>query len=185
MTICNVSPRTRARGRAWGGGSRGVWGVQRTMLDLRRQKQIEAKFCSQGLGEVKLVCTKNTKWVLSGPHICVLEMENSIKEAINLMKPKQIFNSLLAVLFLFPLMGTSAQQAANSGSIEVNGISSQGFICGRYADASGIAHGFLARVRGTPPATPAGTEMKANVSRSPVTPLTPSPSAWGGATSAR
>ena len=27
----------------------------------------------------------------------------------------------------------------------------QGVICGRYVDASGIAHGFLARVKGTPP----------------------------------
>ena len=35
------------------------------------------------------------------------------------MKPKQIFISILAVLFVFPLMGTFAQQAANSGSIEV------------------------------------------------------------------
>ena len=35
------------------------------------------------------------------------------------MKPKQIFNSILAVLFLFPLMGTFAQQPASSGSIEV------------------------------------------------------------------
>src|SRR5438034_11565218 len=35
------------------------------------------------------------------------------------MKPKQIFISILAVLFVFPLMGTFAQRAANSGSIEV------------------------------------------------------------------
>jgi hypothetical protein len=35
------------------------------------------------------------------------------------MKPKQIFISILTVLFVFPLMGTFAQQAANSGSIEV------------------------------------------------------------------
>jgi len=35
------------------------------------------------------------------------------------MKSKQIFSSILAVLFLIPLMGTFAQQAANSGSIEV------------------------------------------------------------------
>ncbi len=35
------------------------------------------------------------------------------------MKPKQIFISILAVLFVFPLMGTFAQQAPNSGSIEV------------------------------------------------------------------
>ena len=67
----------------------------------------------------------------------------------------------------------------------LNGISSQGVICGRYADAAGIAHGFLARVRGTPPTTPAGAEMKANVSPSLVTPLNPSPSAWGGAMPAR
>src|SRR6266511_657468 len=67
----------------------------------------------------------------------------------------------------------------------LNGINAQGIICGRYVDASGIAHGFLARVRGTPPATPAGTEMKAFDSRSLVTPLNPSPSAWGGAMPAR
>jgi hypothetical protein len=35
------------------------------------------------------------------------------------MKPKQIIISILAVLFVFPLMGTFAQQAASSGSIEV------------------------------------------------------------------
>jgi hypothetical protein len=28
----------------------------------------------------------------------------------------------------------------------LNGISSQGLLCGRYVDASGIAHGFLAKV---------------------------------------
>jgi hypothetical protein len=67
----------------------------------------------------------------------------------------------------------------------LNGINAQGLICGRYVDGSGIAHGFLARVTGTPPATPAGTEMKANVSPSLVTPLNPSPSAWGGAMPAR
>src|SRR6266576_962696 len=67
----------------------------------------------------------------------------------------------------------------------LNGISSQGNITGRFVDASGIAHGFIARVRGTPPTTPAGPEMKANVSRSLVAPLNPSPSAWGGAMPAR
>ncbi|MGB9156704.1 MAG: hypothetical protein WCB20_09455, partial [Chthoniobacterales bacterium] len=67
----------------------------------------------------------------------------------------------------------------------LNGISSQGNITGRYVDASGIAHGFIARVRGTPPTTPAGPEMKANVSPSLVTPLNPSPSAWAGAMPAR
>src|SRR5262249_43533970 len=44
---------------------------------------------------------------------------NSTKEAISIMKPKQIFISILGVLFVFPLMGTFAQQAARSGSIEV------------------------------------------------------------------
>ena len=67
----------------------------------------------------------------------------------------------------------------------LNGISSQGNIVGRYVDAAGIAHGFLARVRGTPPTIPMGPEMKANASRSLVTPLNPSPSAWGGAMPAR
>jgi hypothetical protein len=38
---------------------------------------------------------------------------------MGIMKPKQILISILAVLFVFPLMGTFAQQAANSGFIEV------------------------------------------------------------------
>src|SRR5215471_1047979 len=62
----------------------------------------------------------------------------------------------------------------------LNGISDQGVICGRYVDASGIAHGFLARVKGTPPTQQASPQMKALDSRSLVTPLDPSPSAWGG-----
>jgi uncharacterized membrane protein len=66
----------------------------------------------------------------------------------------------------------------------LNGINDKGVICGRYVDASGT-HGFLARVSGTPPTTPAGAEMKANVSPSLVTPLDLSPSAWGGAMPAR
>ena len=32
----------------------------------------------------------------------------------------------------------------------------KGVICGRYVDASGIAHGFLARITGTPPTTAGG-----------------------------
>ena len=35
------------------------------------------------------------------------------------MKTKQLVISILAVLFVFPLIGTFAQQAARSGSIEV------------------------------------------------------------------
>jgi hypothetical protein len=67
----------------------------------------------------------------------------------------------------------------------LGGINDQGVICGRYVDASGIAHGFLARVTGTAPTTPAGTEMKTNISPSRITPLNQSPSAWGGAMPAR
>jgi hypothetical protein len=65
----------------------------------------------------------------------------------------------------------------------LNGINDQGFICGRYV-SSGIAHGFLARVTGTPPTKAAGPEMKPN-SPSLVAPLNPSPAAWGGAMPAR
>jgi uncharacterized membrane protein len=67
----------------------------------------------------------------------------------------------------------------------LNGINAQGLICGRYVDASGIAHGLIARVRGTPPTKAEGPEMKAYTSPSLVTPLDPSPSAWGDAMPAR
>ena len=33
-----------------------------------RVQRTVTQFCSQGLGEVKLVYAKNTKWVLTGPH---------------------------------------------------------------------------------------------------------------------
>ena len=68
-----------------------------------------------------------------------------------------------------------------STSTSLNGISEQGFICGRYIDASGIAHGFLARVKGTPSGNQAGTLVTPINPSSPVTPLNPSPSAWGDA----
>src|SRR6266481_9713320 len=74
------------------------------------------------------------------------------------MKPKQIFISILAVLFVFPLMGTFAQQAANSGSIEVittfdypgtgnstlpQKINERGDIVGIYLDSLGVSRGFV------------------------------------------
>jgi hypothetical protein len=75
------------------------------------------------------------------------------------MKPKHIFNIILAVLFVFPLMGTFAQQAANSGSIEVittfdypgtgivttspQKINEKGDIVGEYIDSSGVVRGFV------------------------------------------
>src|SRR5437660_7673990 len=74
------------------------------------------------------------------------------------MKRKQIFNSILAVLFVFPLMGTFAQQAANSGSIEVittfdypgtgnltlpQKINERGDIVGEFIDPNGVTRGFV------------------------------------------
>src|SRR5436190_19579573 len=88
-------------------------------------------------------------------------------------------------LFFVPPSQFSTFDYPGSTFTSLNGINDKGFICGRYVDASGIAHGFLARVRGTPPTNAAGTEMKAFNSRSLVTPLNPSPSAWGGAMPAR
>jgi hypothetical protein len=85
-------------------------------------------------------------------------MSNSIKEAINTMKPKHIFISILAVLFVFPLMGAFAQQAANSGSIEVitifdypgtgnstlpQKINERGDVVGEFFDSNGVARGFV------------------------------------------
>jgi hypothetical protein len=75
-----------------------------------------------------------------------------------MMKPKQIFINILAVLFLFPLMGTFAQQAANSGSIEVitsfeypgtgnvtqpQKINERGDIVGIFIDPLGVTRGFV------------------------------------------
>ena len=74
------------------------------------------------------------------------------------MKPKQIFISILAVLFVFPLMGTFAQQAANSGSIEVimtfdypgagnltlpQKINERGDVVGEFIDSNGVTRGFV------------------------------------------
>ena len=74
------------------------------------------------------------------------------------MKPKSIFISILAVLFVFPLLGTFAQQAANSGSIEVittfdypgtgnstlpQKINERGDIVGEFIDSNGVTRGFV------------------------------------------
>src|SRR6266513_1255777 len=91
-------------------------------------------------------------------HIRVLAMGNSIKEAISIMKPKQIIISILAVLFVFPLMGTFAQQAPNSISITVittfdypgtvistqpQKINDEGTIVGIYFDSLAARRGFV------------------------------------------
>jgi len=74
------------------------------------------------------------------------------------MKPKQIIISILAVLFVFPLMGTFAQQAASSGSIQVittfdypgtgnstlpQKINERGDVVGEFIDSSGVTRGFV------------------------------------------
>src|SRR5438034_11490411 len=74
------------------------------------------------------------------------------------MKPKQIIISILAVLFVFPLMGTFAQQASNAFSIQVittfdyprtgnltlpQKISDKGDIVGEFIDSSGVVGGFV------------------------------------------
>ena len=74
------------------------------------------------------------------------------------MKPKQILNSILAVLFVFPLMGTFAQQAPNSGSIEVittfdypgagnstlpQKINERGDVIGVFVDSNGVTRAFV------------------------------------------
>src|SRR5262250_699281 len=74
------------------------------------------------------------------------------------MKPKKLFISILAVLFVFPLMGAFAQQAANSGSIEVittfdypgtgnltlpQKINERGDVVGVFIDPSGVTRGFV------------------------------------------
>src|SRR5499425_3928279 len=74
------------------------------------------------------------------------------------MKPKKLFISILAVLFVFPLMGAFAQQAANSGSIEVittfdypgagnltlpQKINERGDIVGEFIDSNLVVRGFI------------------------------------------
>jgi hypothetical protein len=87
-------------------------------------------------------------------------------------------------LFFIPPNQFSTFDYPGSTFTSLNGINDKGVIVGRYVDASGIAHGFLARVTGRPPTTPAAAE-KADLSRSLVTPLNQSPSAWGTAMPAR
>jgi hypothetical protein len=74
------------------------------------------------------------------------------------MKPKQIVISILAVLFVFPLMGTFAQQAPNAGSIQVlttfdypgagnstlpQKINERGDVVGVFIDSSGVTRAFV------------------------------------------
>src|ERR1700756_2927163 len=80
------------------------------------------------------------------------------------MKTKRIFISILAVLFVFPLMGAFAQQARNSGSIEVittfdypgtgnntlpQKINERGDVVGEFIDSAGVTRGFVRFSNGT------------------------------------
>ena len=111
----------------------------------------------------KLGLSNFADWVFFLPHSRFINGQ-SIKEAINIMKPKQIFISILAVLFVFPLMGTFAQQAANSGSIEVittfdypgagnstlpQKINERGDIVGIYLGSGFLSRGFVRFSDGT------------------------------------
>src|SRR6266700_4356912 len=105
----------------------------------------------------KLARSKFANWILCFCHI-PFSNGDSIKEAISIMKPKQIFISILAVLFVFPLMGTFAQQAPNAFSIEVittfdypgagnltlpQKINERGDVVGEFIDSSGVTRGFV------------------------------------------
>ena len=72
-----------------------------------------------------------------------------------------------------------------SAFTSLNGINQRGDIVGRYVDASGIAHGFIARVRGTPSGNAMGKQATPSNLPSMAAPLNESPSAWGDVTPAR
>ena len=80
------------------------------------------------------------------------------------MKSKHIAISILAVLFAFPLLGTFAQEAPDSGTIEVlttfdypgtgnltlpQKINERGDIIGVFVDSSGVTRGFVRFKNGT------------------------------------
>ena len=106
----------------------------------------------------KLATLKLANWTLCLFHIRGLGLENSTKETISIMKPRQIIISIVAVLLVFPLMRTFAQQAVNSGSIEVittfdypgtgnstlpQKINERGDVVGEFLDSSGVARAFV------------------------------------------
>jgi hypothetical protein len=88
-------------------------------------------------------------------------------------------------LFFIPPNQFATFDFPGSTFTSLNGINDKGVICGRYVDAAGIAHGFLARIKGTPPTQAAGPAMKGSTSPSRVAPLNTSRSAWGDAKLAR
>jgi hypothetical protein len=78
------------------------------------------------------------------------------KKAANIMKPNHIFISILAVLFVFPLTGTFAQEASitidviatfdypgTGNQTHPQKINDAGDIVGFYFDSSGVSRGFI------------------------------------------
>src|SRR5689334_3320582 len=74
------------------------------------------------------------------------------------MKSKHILNIILAILFVFPVLGTFAQQASSAFSIQVTTtfdypgagnltlpqkINERGDVVGEFIDSSGVARGFV------------------------------------------
>jgi hypothetical protein len=106
----------------------------------------------------QLGTSKFANWALCLCHIGRLGMEIQLKEEISIMKSKQVIISILAVLFVCPMIGTFAQQAASSGSIEVittfdypgagnltlpQKINERGDVVGEFIDPSGVTRGFV------------------------------------------
>src|SRR5438034_7802146 len=86
------------------------------------------------------------------------------RERRYIMKTKNLFISILAVLFAFPLPGAFAQEASDSISIQVittfdypgdvtqtvpSGINDRGDIIGFYTDSEGVTRGFVRFPDGT------------------------------------
>jgi len=105
----------------------------------------------------KLATSKFAIWALCVCHIGGLAMDKFNKETTNIMKPKHIINIILAVLFVFPLMGIFAQPP-NSGSIQVittfdypgtgnstlpQKINERGDVVGEFLDSNGVARAFV------------------------------------------
>jgi hypothetical protein len=106
----------------------------------------------------KLDTSKFANWALCLCHIGALGMETQLRRQLNIMKSKQIVITILAALFVFPLMGMFALQAAPSGSIEVittfdypgagnltlpQKINERGDVVGEFIDSSGVTRGFI------------------------------------------
>ena len=101
-------------------------------------------------------------WVLRNRLTCkffAARAKNFRRRGCNIMKTKNLFISILAVLLALPVPGAFAQEASDSISIEVittfdypggdvtqtipSGINDRGDITGLYVDSSGVTRGFV------------------------------------------